>query len=132
VTAEQPLPVRAGLNRGRVFAGDIGPHYRRTYTVMGDAVNLAARLMAAAPWGATYATLGILERSQTEFDVDALPPLKVKGKARPVEARKIGAARRPDVPAGAAKRLPLIGRDHELDAIRSAVASARAGQGALL
>src|SRR5207248_2230051 len=29
VTAEQPLPVRAGLNRGRVFAGDIGPHYRR-------------------------------------------------------------------------------------------------------
>ncbi|HVE63126.1 MAG TPA: adenylate/guanylate cyclase domain-containing protein, partial [Mycobacteriales bacterium] len=39
--AERALTVRAGVNRGDVFAGTIGPHYRRTYTVMGDAVNLA-------------------------------------------------------------------------------------------
>ena len=43
-----PMPVRIGVNAGHVFAGEVGPHYRRTYTVMGDTVNLAARLMASA------------------------------------------------------------------------------------
>ena len=46
--ADHPIPIQIGVNRGGVFAGDIGPWYRQTYTVMGDAVNLAARLMAKA------------------------------------------------------------------------------------
>ena len=50
------LPVRIGVNRGHVFAGDIGTEFRRTFTVMGDTVNLAARLMAAAEPGTVYAT----------------------------------------------------------------------------
>ena len=58
------MPVRIGVNRGHVFAGDIGPAYRRTYTVMGDAVNLAARVMAKAEPGQVLATTEVLERSQ--------------------------------------------------------------------
>jgi class 3 adenylate cyclase len=42
------VPVRVGVHRGPVFAGEVGPPYRRTFTVMGDAENLAARLMAQA------------------------------------------------------------------------------------
>ena len=45
------LPLRAGVNRGHVFTGDIGSPHRRTYAVMGDAVNLAARLTARAKPG---------------------------------------------------------------------------------
>ena len=44
-------PIRIGVNRGSVFVGEVGPPYRRTFTVMGDAVNLAARLMAKAETG---------------------------------------------------------------------------------
>jgi class 3 adenylate cyclase len=60
--AELPLPVRIGINRGAVFAGDIGPAYRRTFTVMGDPVNLAARVMAKAEPGHAYVTESVLER----------------------------------------------------------------------
>ena len=65
VDADLPIPVRIGVNRGAIFAGDIGPFYRRTYTVMGDAVNLSARLMAKAAPGHIYATADVLDRSDT-------------------------------------------------------------------
>jgi class 3 adenylate cyclase len=43
------LPLRVGLNRGPVYMGDLGSSRRRTFTVMGDAVNLAARSSRATP-----------------------------------------------------------------------------------
>ena len=63
----QPLPVRIGVNRGHVFAGDIGTEYRRTFTVMGDTVNLAARLMAAAQPGELLATGTVLDQARTRL-----------------------------------------------------------------
>ena len=47
-TSSLPLPLRAGVNRGRVFAGEVGAPFRRTYTILGDTAALAARLMARA------------------------------------------------------------------------------------
>ncbi len=55
-----PLPIRIGVNRGSVFVGEVGPPYRRTFTVMGDAVNLAARLMAKAEPGQILTTPDLL------------------------------------------------------------------------
>ena len=124
------LPLRIGVNRGNVFAGDIGPTYRRTYTVMGDAVNLAARVMAKAPAGEIYATAGVLERSGTRFETVELEPFSVKGKAKPVPAWSVG---RPVRGAGRADdRLPIVGREGELGALEAALASARGGSGRLI
>jgi class 3 adenylate cyclase/tetratricopeptide (TPR) repeat protein len=123
------LPVSVGVNRGHVFTGEIGPPYRRTYALMGDAVNLAARLSAQAPAGRIYATREALDRSRTRFDETALESFAVKGKAQPVRAWDVG----PVLPAGgtasARPRLPLIGRQQELELIRTAIVAARRGSG---
>jgi tetratricopeptide (TPR) repeat protein len=115
-----------------VFTGDIGPPYRRTYVAMGDTVNLAARIMAKAPFGRVYTSGGLLERSNTEFDASAIPPFMVKGKSRPVEAWELGPIRRRTAPGSVGRRLPLIGRDRELAKLRRAVTGARHGSGSLV
>ena len=132
VDARLSIPIRIGVHRGSVFAGDIGPFYRRTYTVMGDAVNLSARLMAKAEPGHIYATADVLDRSNTLFATTELPPFAVKGKAQPIQAWSVGRAvgsRKRNV---SLERLPLIGRDAELALLRDALASARSGAGRLI
>ena len=128
IDAHVAIPVRIGVNRGPVFAGDVGPSYRRTYTVMGDAVNLAARLMAHAGPGQILATHEILDRSPTAFDLTAVEPFLVKGKTKPVEAWRVG----PVVGAKAetaAAELPFTGRRDELDVLTDAAAAASGGSG---
>jgi class 3 adenylate cyclase/tetratricopeptide (TPR) repeat protein len=133
VAQETTLPVRIGVSRGPLFAGDIGPWYRRTYTVMGDVVNLAARLMAKAPQRAIYAAAGVVQRSPTRFETSALEPLSVKGIAQPVHALSIGAVlgrrgRAEVVPV----RFPLVGRERELTQLERALDDASRGRGRLI
>ena len=130
--ADLELPIRIGVHRGSVFAGDIGPFYRRTYTVMGDAVNLAARLMAKAERGLIYATADVLDRSNTIFENVELVPFAVKGKTEPVKAWSVGRAVGSRTRKVSLERMPLIGRDAELAVMREALASARSGAGRLI
>jgi class 3 adenylate cyclase/tetratricopeptide (TPR) repeat protein len=133
VEGRPPLPLRIGVARGACFAGDIGPHYRRTYTVMGDVVNLAARLMARCPPGELYSVPAALERSTTRFETTELEPFTVKGKALPVRALSVGRVRtRDDRRDGVPVRFPLIGRDAELELIARALDDASRGQGRLI
>jgi class 3 adenylate cyclase/tetratricopeptide (TPR) repeat protein len=123
-----PLPLRAGVNRGPVFAGDIGPPYRRTYTVMGDAVNLAARLMQAAQPGQILTTESVLRLSRSRFEEERLEPLVVKGKARPIDAYLLGRMVETGIDERA-QRGPLMGREAEVKMLLAAADSARAGDG---
>jgi class 3 adenylate cyclase/tetratricopeptide (TPR) repeat protein len=132
VSTELPIPIRIGVHRGAVFAGDIGPKYRRTYTVMGDAVNLTARVMAKAEPGQIYATADVLDRSNTLFETTKLEPFAVKGKAEPVQAWSVGRAQGTRTRQVLLERLPLTGRNAELGVIRKAFSSARSGAGRLI
>ena len=125
------LPVRVGVNRGTVFVGDIGPEYRRTYTVMGDAVNLAARLMTAAADGEILATEELMATARRAYDTTARAPLSVKGKAAAVRAFSVGNPSRLDSRSGtgAAPLAPLVGRAAEMDHLLWALAAAQTGRG---
>lgn len=130
-TGRRTLPLRIGVHRGPVFAGDVGPPYRRTYTIMGDTVNLAARLMANATPGELLATQEVLHPSNTCFSVQALEPFPVKGKSLLVQAYAVGDA------AGTRARVetvhvPLMGRGSEMSALRAALGEVREGEGRLV
>jgi class 3 adenylate cyclase/tetratricopeptide (TPR) repeat protein len=130
-SGEGALDLRIGANRGRVFAGDIGPPYRRTYTVMGDAVNLAARLMSAAGPGEILVTGDVPAASQTAFTLESVKPFAVKGKAAPVEAFRLGP---PEIEGAEAREeardeLPFVGREQEMAVLSEALDSARLGRG---
>lgn len=126
---DTPLPftIRVGINRGHVFAGDIGTEFRRTFTVMGDTVNLAARLMAAAQPGSILATADVLTRAHTLFVSEAVPPFMVKGKTAPVQAYTVGAST--GTRQGTLSSLPFVGRTGELEILEAALSSAAEGQG---
>ena len=127
--ADSPLPlsIQIGVNRGHVFAGEIGSEFRRTFTVMGDTVNLAARLMAAAAPGAILATPSVLDQSRTLFTTESVPPFYVKGKSAPVQAYAVGSARggREHVRSSST----FVGRDDELAQLEEAFSSVAAGRG---
>jgi class 3 adenylate cyclase/tetratricopeptide (TPR) repeat protein len=125
------LALRAGATCGSVFAGDYGPFYRRTYSIAGDVVNLAARLSARAAAGQVLATPEVVERSRTLFETTPLEPFAVKGKREPVAALAVGDLRRASEPV-TGDRLPLVGRDAELGVLLAAAQSAKAGRGAVV
>ncbi len=117
------LPLRIGINRGHVFAGDFGPSFRRTFSVKGDAINLAARVMGKALPGQVLATPEVVARSHTLFRTTELPAFLVKGKSLPVRAVEVGPLL--GTRQGARATLPLVGRD-ERDGRAGAVADRRA------
>lgn len=126
------LRIRAGVNRGHVFAGNIGTQYRSTYTVMGDTVNLAARLMAAANPGELYSAPSVLNLSSTLFRTTALPPFEVKGKTQPVQAFAVAEENgvRPPI---LSSDLPFRGRDTETEMLVGVVNTcSRVGRGGMM
>ncbi len=125
------IPVRAGVTTGYAFAGDVGPPYRRTYTMIGDTVNLAARVMARAEPGQVLATDDLLARPDVAFAATALEPFTVKGKKSAVRASIVGDPAELDAPSRD-DDLPLVGRTNEVAQLVERLASATAGAGSLV
>ena len=124
------LPLRAGINAGRVFSADFGPTFRRTYSVKGDAINVAARVMGKASPGQALATRNVLTRVGGGIVTEEVPPFRVKGKAHPIEAALVLATSA----RSASDDLPtsdelMLGRDAEVRTITALLARARAGRG---
>ena len=76
---------RAAVNTGEALVGVLGAESGRSYTVIGDTVNLAARLESEAPAGRVVIGASTL-RAVPGARVEALDPLRVKGRSEPVDA----------------------------------------------
>ncbi|MCP4359923.1 MAG: tetratricopeptide repeat protein [Chloroflexi bacterium] len=77
-------PIQIGITHGRVYVGAYGSSTRRTFGVLGDTVNLAARLMQAAVPGQILANEDVYSRAQNNFTWETLAAIRVKGKSEPV------------------------------------------------
>lgn len=123
--------VQIGIARGRARAGAYGGNTRRTYGVMGDEVNLAARLMQAAPSGQILVSEPARQATGNIFSWETLPPLQVKGKAEPVNvARAVGLRPRRTFRLQVPEyHLPMVGRETHLDYIKEALDHAKRGKG---
>jgi class 3 adenylate cyclase/predicted ATPase len=125
------LSLHIGVNQGHVFAGEIGTSYRSTYTIIGDTVNLAARLAAAAPASSIYATAGVLDNSGIVFDSEPIEPFHVKGKEELIHAYSLG-AETGEREVETEGELPFAGRQAELSRVTQAIWETADGSGTVL
>ena len=86
------MHMRIGINSGDIVTGNMGSTMRKNYTMMGDAVNLAARLESAAKQYGAY--IQISEDTQSHLEEGrylyrSLDTIRVIGKSQPVKTYEL-------------------------------------------
>jgi adenylate cyclase len=84
-----PISAGIGINRGIVVSGNIGSRDMMDYTVIGDTVNLGARLCSAAGPGEILVSSTVWKETQKHYSYKKLEPIKVKGKKNKVGVYRI-------------------------------------------
>jgi class 3 adenylate cyclase/tetratricopeptide (TPR) repeat protein len=108
--------LRVGVNTGEVVAGAVGDGY----TVIGDAVNVAARLQSAARPGTITVGERTYRATSGAIQYRPLEPLVLKGKAEPVPAwEATGVLAAQPQRRSAARESPLVGRQDKLELLES-------------
>jgi class 3 adenylate cyclase/tetratricopeptide (TPR) repeat protein len=130
-----PLQIRIGLNSGEVVVRSIGSDLKMDYTAVGQTAHLGARMEQMAKPGSILVTGDTLRLAEGYVEARSLGPTPVKGLSHPVEVFEIvkAGASRTRLQARAAGGLTrFVGRDAELDQLRTALDRARTGQGQVL
>src|SRR3989475_1591438 len=119
------LALRIGINTGLAVAGAVGDK-ESEFGVLGDAVNVAARLEQAAEPGEVLVGDATYRLAPSLFPYEPHPPVAAKGKTAPLVAWRL---LRIEPAATEHARAPLVGRDEEVAVLVGALEQALAGKG---
>ncbi len=123
------LALRVGVNTGLARAGAIGDK-ESEFGVLGDAVNVAARLEQAADPGEVLVGDATYRMTPGLFTYEPHPPVAAKGKSTPLVAWRL--LREETAVASDRRRTPLVGRDAEIGLLMGALDGALAGEGRIV
>ena len=123
------LNQRIGLNIGTAFAGNVGSAARKEYTVMGDAINVAARVMSKAPWGDIWCSADTMQAIVKRMDGEARGSVAMKGKSKTVTLFRLIGERDPQATIILRDDSKIFGRDAELHWLYRHLQAAICGDG---
>ncbi|MCH8272422.1 MAG: adenylate/guanylate cyclase domain-containing protein, partial [Candidatus Marinimicrobia bacterium] len=121
VKLPSPLGIHIGLNSGLVIAGNVGSDLRMDYSVIGDTVNLAARLVSLASTGEIKMSQNTYKMVSDLTKVDGPTPTKIKGKKKPVEVYKLLSLKEKAEVISSKAVGELVGRMKEKETYRQAL-----------
>lgn len=123
-------PVQIGLSQGRMRTGAYGSPSRQTYGVLGDETNMAARLMNKAEPGQILITQQVAETTVKNYHLQALGPVRVKGRKEPLAVTLVLERRLPSPQRPATLfTQPLLAREAELTQLDKNLAAVLMGEG---
>jgi tetratricopeptide (TPR) repeat protein/pterin-4a-carbinolamine dehydratase len=132
---EIPLDTHTGINTGMVIAGAIGTDGKRDYSIMGDAVTLAAQLKDLSGKGEIYVGPLTYRYTKKKFDYKELKPVFLEGKTKPTGIFELLSTReriyRPELGSEWIYS-DMVGREKELDRLRFHVLKVIHGEGSIV
>ena len=124
------LQLQMGITQGLMLAGAYGGETRKTFSALGDDVNLAARLMTTARENEILLSSHVHKAVNEYFTFEARPAVMVKGKSKPIPSYQlIGESRRRALRLQEPNyALPMVGRQAELKRIEEKLDLAKEGK----